>query len=228
MKFSLIGTQGKAQGKSIPITLSQFIIGRDPQCHLRPASPMISKRHCAILIRGEKAFLRDFESTNGSLVNGQPVKGEVELKNDDKIQLGPILFIARIEATAPAPAPAVAKKPATATQTPAPAAASTAKVAKSTDQEDDDAMAALLLDAEGDPVPADQSAAASDSIPTGSTVFELPKIKTSGSETPAPEAGKEEQTAGDAKKPTAKPSSSADTSAAAKALLDKYTRRPRT
>ena len=46
---------GKLEGKAIPITLPRFIIGRDPQCQLRPASPVVSKRHCALLCRGERA-----------------------------------------------------------------------------------------------------------------------------------------------------------------------------
>ena len=67
MKLSLVVlTEGKQRGKVLNITLAQFLIGRDPQCHLRPASPMISKRHCALIQREGKAFIRDFDSTNGS------------------------------------------------------------------------------------------------------------------------------------------------------------------
>jgi hypothetical protein len=45
MKLSLIVlTPGKMEGKTIPIRLPQFLIGRDPQCHLRSASSLISKR----------------------------------------------------------------------------------------------------------------------------------------------------------------------------------------
>ena len=77
MKVSLVVmSDGKAKGQAIPVTLPQFVIGRDPQCQLRPASPVISKRHCALLVRGEQVFVRDFESTNGTFVNDQPVKGE--------------------------------------------------------------------------------------------------------------------------------------------------------
>src|SRR5215813_12305118 len=104
MKLSLVVlTPGKTEGKVIPITLSQFVIGRDPQCHLRPASAVISKRHCAILVRDSKIFLRDFDSTNGTFVNDQPVKGEVEVKNDDRLKVGPLLFGLRVEAAAPPP-----------------------------------------------------------------------------------------------------------------------------
>ena len=48
MKLSLVvKAAGKQEGKTLPITLSQFVVGRDPQCHLRPASAMISKCHPA-------------------------------------------------------------------------------------------------------------------------------------------------------------------------------------
>ena len=83
MKLSLVVNDGVHKGKVIPIPLKQFLIGRDPQCHLRPASPLISKRHCALLIQGDKILVRDFDSTNGTVVNDEPIKGERELKNDD-------------------------------------------------------------------------------------------------------------------------------------------------
>ena len=62
MKLSLVVlTPGKQEGKALEVKLAQFVIGRDPQCHLRPASPMISKRHCALIQRDNKVFLRDFD-----------------------------------------------------------------------------------------------------------------------------------------------------------------------
>ncbi len=74
MKLSLIVlSEGKSKGQTIPIKLSQFLIGRDPQCQLRPASPIISKRHCAVIIKDDKVVVRDFNSTNGTFVNEEPV-----------------------------------------------------------------------------------------------------------------------------------------------------------
>ena len=93
MKLSLVVKAAGTQiGKVLPISLSQFVIGRDPQCHLRPASPMISKRHCALVQRDGKVFVQDFGSTNGTTVNDQPVKDEIELQHGDKLKIGPLLF----------------------------------------------------------------------------------------------------------------------------------------
>ena len=60
MKVNLIVTAaGPNQGRAIPIAGEKFIIGRDPECNLRPASQAISKQHCALLVRGGKVFVLD-------------------------------------------------------------------------------------------------------------------------------------------------------------------------
>lgn len=197
MKLSLVVmTPGKMEGKALPITLSQFVIGRDPQCHLRPASPVISKRHCAIIMKGEQAFVRDFDSTNGTFLNDQPVKGEVELHNADVLKVGPISFAVNLEA-----APAPVNKPTPAPPTKKPAAS-----------EEDDSIAAMLLSLQDD---GDQaSSGLASEVPEGSTVMDMP----------APIAGQQGQEAGKGK---TKPAVQGDTRSAAKAILDKYMRRPR-
>ena len=62
MKLSLVVNEGVHKGKVIAIPHKQFLIGRDAQCHLRPASNMISKRHCALMIRGDKIFIHLHET----------------------------------------------------------------------------------------------------------------------------------------------------------------------
>src|SRR5205085_10446277 len=92
MKVKLVVAQGVPAGKEIPIAGNEFAIGRDPQCQLRPASPAISKKHCAVIIRGEKVFVRDFGSTNGTFVDGKQVQGEVEAPSQCELKAGPLVF----------------------------------------------------------------------------------------------------------------------------------------
>jgi predicted component of type VI protein secretion system len=204
MKLSLmVLTAGKESGRAIPITLSQFLIGRDPQCQLRPASALISKRHCAVLVKGGKVFVRDFDSTNGTFVNDKQVKGERELHHDDLLKVGPLSFRVAIEATPPVNKP-----------TPPPA-----KVAETSD---DDSVAAMLLALQDDGGgPSSGLKADADGVPAGSTVMDLPSplaVEAAANEAAADKAG--------AKKPEpAKPAG--NTSSAAKAILEKYQRRPR-
>src|SRR5687768_8161871 len=101
MKVSLVVMSAGKAGQAIPVTLSQFIIGRDPQCNLRPASQIISKRHCAIITKAGKVSVRDFESTNGTFVNDTQVKGEVPLNAEDILKVGPLEFRVVIEKTTP-------------------------------------------------------------------------------------------------------------------------------
>src|SRR5262249_55536255 len=178
MKVSLVVLAGgKQEGKVIDVKLSQFLVGRDPQCHLRPASPMISKRHCALIQREGKLFVRDFDSTNGTLVNDQPVKGEVELHHDDRLKVGPLQFAVRVEegvpASRPTPPPPT-KGTAQAAAAPKPTSPTPARASVGGDAEED--IAAMLLSLQDDSSagsltsPSDPSAP---QIPDGSTVMDM-------------------------------------------------------
>jgi pSer/pThr/pTyr-binding forkhead associated (FHA) protein len=195
MKLSLVVNHGVHKGKVIPIPLKQFLIGRDPQCHLRPASPLISKRHCALLVQGDKILIRDFDSTNGTVLNDEPVKGERELKNDDRLLIGPLSFLVRVEAGA------IAGKPAAAQVKP-----------PLSESEDDESAAALLLEAGEGGETTTANPVDNEEIPSGSTIMDLPALEAS------------EGKPGSGKTPPPK-ESAPDTSFAAKSILDKYRRR---
>jgi predicted component of type VI protein secretion system len=93
MKWGLVVDQGMHKGRVIPLPSLPFVIGRDEGCQLRPVSPSVSHRHCALLVQGEKIILCDFHSTNGTLVNGQRIEGEVELHPGDRLTIGPLAFV---------------------------------------------------------------------------------------------------------------------------------------
>lgn len=217
MKLSLVVlTSGKQEGKALPIGLPQFLIGRDPQCHLRPASAAISKRHCALLQRDGKVFVRDFDSTNGTFVNDQPVKGEVELHNDDKLKVGPLAFGVKIEATTPVnrPTPPPPTKAAPTTKAAPAAAKKEAEAAEpARGGSDDESVAAMLLSLQDDSS-SGLASLGSGEVPEGSTVMDM---------VVPPEPGKEPG----GKDKDKKPAMPASTSNAAKAILEKYMRRPR-
>lgn len=231
MKLSLVVLQGKPEGKEIPIRLSQFLIGRDPECHLRPSSPLVSKRHAALLIREGKAFVRDFGSTNGTFINKQPVKGEAELKDGDELTIGPLSFRVKLSATAQETPKPVAVAPA---EKAAAAAAKTASAAakkveakpggKSTAVDDEESVLELLLNLEGDSSGGVGSGA--DPIPGGSTIMQM-----MAAEQPAEtstEAGEETKAPEKKEKYKPKVPDPQATANAAKAILEKYMRRPRT
>ena len=98
MKVSLrVLTPGKWEGKVLPISHFPFLIGRDQQCHLRPASAIISKRHCGLFIEEGKLLLRDFDSRNGTFLNNRRLKAQIEVLNGDHINLGVLHFAVQLE-----------------------------------------------------------------------------------------------------------------------------------
>jgi predicted component of type VI protein secretion system len=104
MKVSLVVATGAHEGRVIPITGPQFLIGRDQQCHLRPASQAISKLHCAVVVRDGKVFVQDFGSTNGTVVNDALVQGaEVAVESGATLRVGPLDFRFKIEKEAGLP-----------------------------------------------------------------------------------------------------------------------------
>jgi len=72
--------------------LVELTIGRDPTCNVVFESlrdDYVSRRHAAIRIEnGDHFKLIDLESRNGTLLNGNAVRGEVELSPADIIELG--------------------------------------------------------------------------------------------------------------------------------------------
>lgn len=240
MKISLVVAQGVHTGKVIPVTSAEFVIGRDPQCQLRPASPAVSKQHCAISARDGKVYLRDCGSTNGTFLNNEQIAGEREVKSGDRLRVGPLEFDLRIEAPSPTSKSTPAAKPAPAPAAAKPAAKPAAKVPAGT----------VSLAAPGVPEgatmiipPAAANTTVVDAAPgratddpdqlaamllglddgSGPTVEQMSADPTTVMEMPA--LGTQP---GDAKKADEKKKGHGDSASAAAEVLSKYMRRPRT
>lgn len=70
-----------------------WTIGRDRTSGIHIADSYLSRRHAGIQYLQQQGFyLVDFNSTNGSFVNGEPVYQPVLLKDGDRIRLGNMTF----------------------------------------------------------------------------------------------------------------------------------------
>ncbi len=78
-------------------------IGRDPSNDLVLPDAMVSRRHAVVELRGGQFYLRDCNSSNGSLVNGDKVN-ERSLRDGDLVAIGTarLLFREDVEALDPA------------------------------------------------------------------------------------------------------------------------------
>ena len=73
--------------KEIPLHKERLTIGRKPSNDIQIDNLAISGEHAVIVTILADSFLEDLNSTNGTLVNGQPVKKHF-LHNNDVIELG--------------------------------------------------------------------------------------------------------------------------------------------
>jgi hypothetical protein len=87
---SLIVLEGDGKGKQIALTKSQIVLGRKKSDVLL-TDPEASRRHCALLIYGDFAVVKDMGSANGTKVNDRLVK-EGLLKTGGTIQIGETVF----------------------------------------------------------------------------------------------------------------------------------------
>jgi len=92
MRVILKVLEGSSAGKLLPVNVPTFFIGRGDDCHLRPNSSMISRRHCAIAIKEGRVAVHEFGSKNGTFINGERVNKRCEVANGDTLQVGPLKF----------------------------------------------------------------------------------------------------------------------------------------
>ena len=96
MQASLRVMVGKQKDREIPLPGTLFVIGRDPLCHLRPHSNLVSRRHCAIACWGGRVLVRDLKSANGTFLNEQKITTQVEVRDGDKLDVGDLSFAVQI------------------------------------------------------------------------------------------------------------------------------------
>jgi pSer/pThr/pTyr-binding forkhead associated (FHA) protein len=73
--------------KEIPLTKERTTIGRKPHNDIQIDNLAVSGEHAVIVTILNDSFLEDLGSTNGTVVNGSPVKKHF-LQNNDVIELG--------------------------------------------------------------------------------------------------------------------------------------------
>jgi pSer/pThr/pTyr-binding forkhead associated (FHA) protein len=142
---------GKNDGREITIAVPRFIIGRGDTAHLRPASDLVSREHCEILVGDGSVVINDLKSRNGTFVNGKQLTESHVSKSGDSLRIGRLQFEIVID-----PVKASAKKPKV--ENIVEAAARTAKNRKASLE---DSITDWLSDVDDDPSTSEREAIAS-------------------------------------------------------------------
>jgi transcriptional regulator with GAF, ATPase, and Fis domain len=95
---------GPLKDSAVELGDAEVSVGRDSTNTVRVGDALLSRRHCVVRRAGEGFLLVDFDSLNGTFVNGRPVR-EHALAHGDEITIGEsrMVFLSG-DADAPAPA----------------------------------------------------------------------------------------------------------------------------
>jgi Protein of unknown function (DUF3662)/FHA domain len=83
---SLVLVQGGQPIRTYPLGAAEMSIGRAEQSDIPLADPGVSRNHARVVREGDDFIIEDLRSTNGTQVNGQPVRRR-RLANGDMIKL---------------------------------------------------------------------------------------------------------------------------------------------
>ncbi len=90
--LQLVVHAGPLAGKGFPITGQALTFGRDPDNDITLDDSEVSRHHARLLQQEEQIILEDLGSTNGTLVNGNPIVGQHLLQPADIISIGSSVF----------------------------------------------------------------------------------------------------------------------------------------
>ncbi len=80
--------RGPGQGQLVPVRQGNMVLGRASVADLRLQHPSISRRHAQVTRVGERFYVRDLASQNGTFVNRQKIATEVEIQLGDVVVIG--------------------------------------------------------------------------------------------------------------------------------------------
>jgi hypothetical protein len=100
----LVLQRGSEAGRRWPLDRARpLTIGRSEECDIVLPDRQVSRYHAQITWRGERYYLEDLGSKNGTHINGQELAAAVELNDGDEIQVALRFKLAFVDAGATAP-----------------------------------------------------------------------------------------------------------------------------
>lgn len=82
--------------RDVPLLEGETVIGRDADVQVRIDAMGVSRRHAQITVRFGRALLEDLGSKNGTFVGAERVVAVRELKDGERIAIGPAVLVFRV------------------------------------------------------------------------------------------------------------------------------------
>ena len=86
--------EGKRRGRIYQVK-EEMVIGRK-NADLILDDPKVSTTHAKIVIENGEYILVDFHSKNGSYVNGERIKAETVIKENDTLKFGDVVLVLKV------------------------------------------------------------------------------------------------------------------------------------
>ncbi|MQA86243.1 MAG: DUF2662 domain-containing protein [Streptosporangiales bacterium] len=94
---AMVGSEAAGgQQRTYELTTPVTLLGRGTDCDLRLVDPGVSRHHAELRLEGDTVTLIDLGSTNGTFLNGQPVRSVV-LTDGARVTLGRTTLIFRYD-----------------------------------------------------------------------------------------------------------------------------------
>ncbi|WP_235898742.1 FHA domain-containing protein [Parahaliea maris] len=90
-RWVLSAETGPLSGLSFGVT-RPLTMGRALDCDVAVVSPHVSRMHARLDLEGDRLFIEDLGSSNGTVVNGKETQGRHRLQNDDEVRFHDIIF----------------------------------------------------------------------------------------------------------------------------------------
>ncbi len=97
MNTTLVLFKKNGKRKDIPITTSDTIIGRQPDCTIRVLKSAVSRRHCKLSCEEDKLTISDLHSSNGTFVNSKKIEIPTTVHAGDILSVADIHFTITID-----------------------------------------------------------------------------------------------------------------------------------
>lgn len=72
-----------------PLPDGVTVIGRGIACGIRFNTATVSRQHLKLIVAGERLTVENLSTTTGTLLNGKRLTGTAQLRNGDRVQVGP-------------------------------------------------------------------------------------------------------------------------------------------
>ncbi|MBI5548211.1 MAG: diguanylate cyclase, partial [Deltaproteobacteria bacterium] len=88
----LVQIYGPDLGKKYSLKEVEFTVGREDGNDIVVPLDNVSRKHCQFVAKGDKVYLKDLGSTNGTFLNDEEVVRETALRTGDLVKVGGSIF----------------------------------------------------------------------------------------------------------------------------------------